>query len=221
MRKVDSSMEAYLRSYCRPETSEMQGARVHAETLNLGGISLSTFEAQFIQNFVKVSGQPIKKAVEIGTLTGLSALHWIELLELGGKLWTLEKSPEHVRLAKLSLAPHLANGVCEIIEGDALVSLAEVSKNGPFDFVFIDGNKAAYLDYWKWASENCSSGGIIVADNVFLGGSVFPNADLTHSKFSAKQIRVMCEMTQVAFADHRFSTNLVPTAEGLLIARRN
>ena len=220
MRKIDTPLESYLRQYCKSETDEMLNARGLADELNLGGISLSSIEAQFVQNFVRQTGQPVKKAIEIGTLTGLSALYWIEMLTGGGKLWTLEKSPQHAKLARQALSGKTESGVCEIVEGDAVESLKQLTAYGPFDFIFIDGNKAAYLDYWNWAVANCSMGGIIVVDNVFLGGSVFPAADIEKSKFSPKQVQVASEMTKLAFADSRFVTTIVPTSEGLLLSRR-
>ena len=59
------------------------------------------------------------KIVEIGTLTGLSALYFLELLPIDGKLWTFEKSPLHVEKSKQTLKKYIESNQCEIIEGDA------------------------------------------------------------------------------------------------------
>ncbi|MFN8790120.1 MAG: O-methyltransferase [Bdellovibrionales bacterium] len=192
-------------------------AQRHARTLNLEGISLSTAEASFLK--WAAARKPAKKAVEIGTLTGGSGVAILEALEVGGTLWTLEKNSVHSQMARSVLEP-LASALqktVHILEGDARETLKDLSRLGPFDFVFIDGNKAAYGDYLKWAESHLEPGGALVADNVFLGGEIGLEEGVT---FSKKQIQVMRQFNERLLKSSEWKSVLVPTQEGLIFAER-
>ena len=191
----------------------MKDSRNYAESVGLNAISISAVEGQLIQ-FVLSSVKP-KKVVEIGTLTGLSAQYILATMPDDGKLWTLEKSEQHAELSKKAISDKR----CRVLTGDALDALPSLESEGPFDAVFIDGNKAAYLKYFEWARKNLNSGGIIIADNVFLSGAVW--GEPTAQKFSEKQIEAVRKMNANAFADPDLSCVIIPTLEGLLICRKN
>lgn len=216
MRKEISPIYSYIESVLTPESQPKLEARKKSEELGLEAISISQTEAHLIQFLGRII-RP-KKIVEIGTLTGLSALYFLELLPRDGKLWTLEKSPEHIEKSKQSLGAYLEAGQCQIIEGDARENLHKISDQGPFDLIFIDGNKAAYYDYWKWAENNTSDNGMIIVDNVFLAGAVW--GDQSQQKFSAKQILTVQNMTKEVFQSKKFISTFIPTNEGLLILYR-
>lgn len=216
MRKDRPASYQYIESQIIPESSDQLKAREFSKQIGLESISISPTEAHLI-SFVVALIQP-RKIVEIGTLTGLSSLYFLETLGPDGKLWTFEKSTEHADLASQSLAPFIQSGQCQIIRGDATVQLPTIENQGPFDVIFIDGNKAAYYDYWIWAKNNLRSGGLILIDNVFLAGSVW--GDHTLQKFSEKQIGNVKKMTAEIMQHPDFTSTFVPTTEGLLIIRK-
>ncbi|MEQ1724173.1 MAG: class I SAM-dependent methyltransferase, partial [Pseudobdellovibrio sp.] len=151
MRKVKLKSYEYIESLSENENQNQLQARANSEKLGLGGISLSKAEAQILQ--FQLLNTSAKKVVEIGTLTGLSALYMLEILPEDAHLWTLEKSAEHAKMAEEVLAHEIKKNRCKIVVGDAKEKLNELKNEGPFDAVFIDGNKAAYLDYFNWALE--------------------------------------------------------------------
>ncbi len=216
MRKIQSPQFAYIESQLKTENEIKQFARIQSEKLGLQAISISQTEAiliQFIASLIKPN-----KIVEIGTLTGLSSLYFLDLLPKNGKLWTFEKSIQHAELASQGLISEIEKGRCEIIVGDALVKLTEIEKKGPFDIIFIDGNKSAYYNYWKWAEKNISLNGIVIIDNVFLAGAVW--GDQTQQKFNSKQIESVQKMTSEILENNNFKSTFIPTVEGLLIAQK-
>ena len=207
----------YIESCYGPENTSMQLSRQFAEQIGLGSISVSQTEAH-LMSFLAAMIRP-QKIVEIGTLTGLSCQYFLQSLHGDGSVYTLEKSKEHVELSQQVLKPWIDQGRCHIIEGDARENLAKLQ--GPFDVIFIDGNKAAYGDYWNWAKTNIRVGGIILIDNVFLSGAVWSKpgeATTTGQKFSPKQVGVMKEMTRQVLEDAAFKSTFIPTEEGLLLA---
>lgn len=216
MRNSIQPSYAYIENCYQLENEHMQLSRKFADQLGLGGISVSHTEAHLMAFLIGLI-KP-KKVVEIGTLTGLSCQYFLQLLQQDGIVYTLEKSTEHIALASQALKPWIDVGQCVIVAGDAREELPKLSSQGPFDAIFIDGNKAAYKDYWMWAKNNIRSGGMILIDNVFLAGSVW--GDLSKQKFSDKQVQTVKEMTKDVFADANFTASFVPTEEGLLIAVR-
>ncbi len=166
MRNFKEKSYEYIENLIGAENELKLKARTHADGLGLGRISLSPVEAVSLRFFAE--SIQAKKLVEVGTLTGLSALYLLEGLPSDACLWTLEKSPEHAALAGEVLQQYIEQKRCRILVGDAQQTLKDLTNEGPFDMVFIDGNNAAYLDYFNWAVANIRAGGYIVVDNVFF-----------------------------------------------------
>jgi len=210
----------------------MKLSRSYAEELGLNKISLSPIEGRLITTLV--ASRNCKKFVEIGTLTGLSALYILEGLTSGGTLWTLEKSENHAEKARDVFAQYHSiemsqlEGLSErtpkqmdaknieLILGDAEITLKTIASQGPFDGIFIDGNKAAYGKYLQWADTHIRPGGLILADNVFLFGSLW--GDNETIKVSEKQVRVMEEFNKILADSTKYISTLIPTEEGLFFA---
>jgi predicted O-methyltransferase YrrM len=195
--------------------------RQASNQLNLGGISLGKSEAHFLKWCVELS--QAKKALEIGTLTGLSGIYILDGLLPEGSLWTLEKNSEHMKYAEPILQQFATNCGKHVhpLLGDARETLAIAEKEAPFDFIFIDGNKAAYLDYLLWSEKNIKPGGYLLADNVFLSGAVSDQeSTVIEQKFSKKQIQVMRDFNQRLLESDQWRACFVPTSEGFMLAQK-
>lgn len=214
----NSNQAQYISSLMNQESKGELQSRLFAEQLGLGRISLSTNEAGILEMMIRLHGG--EKFVEIGTLTGLSMQAILRALPENAKLWTLEKNTIHADYAAQALMNSELSEKkklqVQFIVGDARQTLQEMTAQSPFDGVFIDGNKAAYLDYLKWSEENIKPGGIIIADNVFLSGAVW--GEETKQKFSEKQIRVMQEFNRSLFNFEKYFSALIPTEEGMIVA---
>jgi predicted O-methyltransferase YrrM len=214
MRIETPEVQTYIDSLTPTESTSKLKSRASAEELGLGRISLSPSEGQLLSFIVRQQG--CRKFVEIGTLTGLSAQYILEGLPVDGQLWTLEKTEVHAEKAKEALAMHPSGARAHVVVGDARVTLETLSKEGPFDGVFIDGNKAAYGDYLAWAEKNVRRDGLIIADNVFLSGAVWGAS--TVQKFSEKQIAVMQAFNKRLADSSLYDSVIVPTSEGMTAA---
>ena len=106
-----------------------------------------------------------KKAIDIGTSTGLSAI-WMTwaLSKTGGKLITIEiDEGRHKR----ALANFKATGLSEYIDArlaDAHDLVEELK--GPVDFVFSDADKDWYKNYFIAIAPKLEVGGCFTAHNV-------------------------------------------------------
>lgn len=218
MRSVhQTEQDCYIDALAPIEGDLKSQSRDFSKDLGLERISIGRAEAQLIKTLIQIHGA--KKFIEIGTLTGLSAQYILEALPDNGELWTLEKDPKHAEYAeKVFSQIQKGSKKIHVILGDAREKLKELSIEGPFDGIFIDGNKAAYLDYLLWAEENLRPGGLILADNVFLSGAVW-GAETTQ-KFSEKQVHIMKEFNSRLADPSRYQSAIIPTYEGLYIAQK-
>src|SRR5207249_2680964 len=77
---------------------------------------------------------------------------------------SVEKNPEHVRMAMENIRRANMEGRIRVIQGDGVTELKRLS--GSFDLVFLDAEKTEYLAYLKAVEKNLHKGSVIVADNV-------------------------------------------------------
>lgn len=221
MRTILSEQTKYTNAHGAAETDLMKVARSASDRLGKTPISLGVNEGRLLKFLIQLS--QVRTVVEIGTLTGYSGLWILEgLHQISAphkKFWTLEKDPAHAQAAREVFSQWKGDVSIEVLEGDANSQLEKLSSQAPFDAVFIDANKGAYLDYLKWSVANLRSGGLILADNVFLRGQVFEGSSREDSVFSAKQVSVMQEFNRILTDPARFSAVIIPTEEGLLAAQ--
>jgi len=116
--------------------------------------------------------------LEIGTLAGYSTIWLARALPQSGRLVTLELDPKHAEVARANIERAGLLAQVEIRVGKALASLATLVSEGvpPFDFVFIDADKASIPDYFQWSLKLTRPGSVIVVDNVIRKGAVLDAA---------------------------------------------
>jgi predicted O-methyltransferase YrrM len=105
-----------------------------------------------------------KKALEIGTSTGLSAI-WIAwaLSKTGGKLVTIEIDEDRYKRA---LANFKEAGLSEFIDARLADAHDLVEKlEGPFDFVFVDADKDWSKNYFTALAPKLEIGSCFTAHN--------------------------------------------------------
>lgn len=213
---------------------QLQVAIQNSESVFKKAISLSLAEGQILDFLIQQN--LCLNFVEIGTLTGHSALWILKALDQNqrslnrgpdaiGRLYTFEKDPRHAEMARSVLQTFSGLAAAEILVGDAVEKLPSIETKGPFDGIFIDGNKSAYGQYLDWAEKNLKKGALIVADNVFLSGQVFDSSSkstipMVKNKFSDKQVKVMQQVNQRLADPKKYASALIPTEEGLFVAKK-
>ena len=105
-----------------------------------------------------------KRILEVGALYGYSAILMAKNSPPKAEIISVEKNPEHVRMAMENIRRANMEGRIRVIEGDGRTELERLS--GSFDLVFLDAEKTQYLAYLKAVEKNLHEGSVIVADNV-------------------------------------------------------
>ncbi len=218
MRSIDLSKQTtYLQNlYENSKNSLFKQSENASADLNKSSIQLSWSEGQLVSFLVKSHG--CHRFVEIGTLTGFSALWILKGMESFSEITfnTFEKDPKHAMAAKKIFDQHPRSASIQLHLGDAEVELSKIENQGPFDGIFIDGNKSAYNSYLNWAEKHLKKGALILADNVFLGGAVYDES--VQTKFSHKNIQAMQDFNRRLADPQKYVSALLPTSEGLFAA---
>jgi predicted O-methyltransferase YrrM len=105
-----------------------------------------------------------RKILEVGALYGYSAILIAKNSPAKAEITSVEKSPEHARITEQNVERARLESQIKVIQGDAREILSKLP--GPFDLVFLDAEKAQYLDYLKAVEDKLPQGCVIVADNV-------------------------------------------------------
>jgi predicted O-methyltransferase YrrM len=135
-------------------------------------INVTPNQGKLLQLLAQAQGA--RNILEVGTLGGYSTIWLARALPAGGRLITLEFEPKHAEVARANIARAGLSDVVELRVGPALEMLPQLAaeRRGPFDFIFIDADKANYPGYFTWALKLSRRGTLIVADNVVRKGAV-------------------------------------------------
>ncbi|MBI1846455.1 MAG: class I SAM-dependent methyltransferase [Candidatus Rokubacteria bacterium] len=109
-----------------------------------------------------------RRAVEIGSLLGYSAILIAGSLPAGGRLVCIEVNPFLASLVEANVAEAGLGKRVKVVGGDALRAIPFLP--GRFDFVFLDAVKEDYLDYLRQLEPKLTAGAVVVADNTGIAG---------------------------------------------------
>lgn len=206
----------YIEDLYANEDVVLKRARERANILGNEYMCVVPLEGRILQFLVELS--QAEKVVEIGTLVGCSAIWMARALPSNGRLFTIEKDMRHVVKARETFVDFESSDKITFLEGAAEDWLPKISCEGPFDLIFVDGQKTSYGFYLDWCEANLRQGGILVADNTLLFGSVY--GDSSSESATIERQRVMQEFNDHLADRKRWSTIILPTSEGLTIARK-
>jgi len=186
-----------------------------AATKRLGGIAamqIAPEQAAFMTLLARATRA--RRAVEVGTFTGLSALCLARGLSDDGVLIACDVSDEWTAIGR----PYWEKaGVAHKIDlriGPAADTLATLPREETLDISFIDADKEGYLRYYEELIGRTRPNGLIVVDNVLWGGSVIdPNA----RDSSTAAIR---RFNDFVAGDPRVDCVMLPLADGLTLLRK-
>ncbi|MDD4495271.1 MAG: O-methyltransferase [Eubacteriales bacterium] len=117
-----------------------------------------------------------KKILEIGTAIGYSTILLASVLEENGRIDTVDRSEEMIRLAKENILLAGCSDKVNIILGEALDVLKCL--DGTYDMIFMDAAKGQYIEFLADCLRLLKKGGLMVTDNVLYRGLVADDADV-------------------------------------------
>jgi caffeoyl-CoA O-methyltransferase len=161
---------------------------------------------------VLVKAMAGRRALELGTFTGYSAICVARALADGGQLVTCDLSGDWTKIARRYFEEaHVADRI-DLRLGPALETLRGMTDEEPFDFAFIDADKSEYPDYYEECLRLLRPGGLIMLDNVLRSGTVLDETDDDPRSVATR------EVNERAIADERVDVAMLGVADGITLA---
>jgi caffeoyl-CoA O-methyltransferase len=211
MESVDKK-EEYILRHCTPEDPVL--AELNRQTY-LKMLNPKMISGHYQGRYLEMVSHMIRpeQVLEIGTFTGYSAICMARGLKEGGMLHTIEINDE---IKEFTMDFIRRSGMEKKIfmhTGDAREIIPTLK--GPFDLVFIDGDKSQYVQYFQLVLPLVRYGGFILADNVLWGGKVY-----TTENRDDENTRYIHEFNEIIQNDARVENFLLPIRDGLMIIRK-
>ena len=211
---INKEIEKYINNHSLELNSVQKEIISYNEKLgDIKRMQIAVSQCHFLHLIIKTS--KIKKVLEIGTFTGLSALTMSLALPKEGKLIALDKNKETSKVAKNFFIKSNQNDKIKIIIGSAIDSLKDLkNQNQKFDLVFIDADKENYKNYYDHSLDLIDSNGLIIIDNVLWHGEVIDKNN------KDKLTLVIRDFNLYVNKDKRTENLILPLGDGLTICRK-
>jgi caffeoyl-CoA O-methyltransferase len=204
---IDAPIEQFADDHTEPETDLYR--RLREETyrvMDRPQMQVGIVEGRFLKTLVRLMNA--RTVLEIGMFTGYSTLMMADGLPEDGRLITCEIDPKAEAIARRYFAESPNGYKIDVRMGPALETIRTLS--GPLDFVFIDGDKPNYSNYYQACLPLLKPGGLIVADNVLWSGKVIDPKDDTD--------RAIVAFNRLVQSDARVENVCLTIRDGMMLA---
>jgi caffeoyl-CoA O-methyltransferase len=210
---LSPELAGYLVAHGTPPDAVQEALIEETATLGaVAGMQIAPEQGAFLTVLTRLIGA--RRAIEIGTFTGYSALCIARGLPADGRLVCCDVSEEWTAIGRRAWG---AAGVADRIDlriAPALQTLAALPADTTFDLAFIDADKPNYPNYFEALLPKMRDNGVILVDNVLWDGRVVkPDAD------DENTVAIRAFNDKVA-NDTRVDTVMLPIADGLTLARK-
>jgi caffeoyl-CoA O-methyltransferase len=211
---VDQAIAAYAIAHSSdPDAVQLELQTVTQErTGALAGMQIGDDQADFMETLVRAMGA--RRAVEVGTFTGYSALAVARGMGPEGRLLCCDVSEEWTSIARQYWEKA---GIADRIDlrlGPGLDTLRALPSGEQFDFAFVDADKAGYRDYYEEIIPRLRIGGLLLADNTLWSGRVARDDESDESTVAMRAFN-----DHVA-ADPRVRIAMLTIGDGVTVVQR-
>jgi predicted O-methyltransferase YrrM len=211
---LPDAVEAYVLAMAREDDV---ARRLREETARLpqAGMQIGADQAAFLALLVRAIGA--RRALEIGTFTGYSALAIARALPDDGRLTCCDVSVDWTAIARRYWAEAGVDAKIDLRLAPALETLAALraADATPFDFVFIDADKASYAAYYEACLALTRPGALIAIDNTLWSGRV------VRERRGDADTEALKALNLALRDDPRVDAVLLPVGDGLTLVRKS
>ena len=211
---INKAIEEYINNHSIELNPIQKEIISYNETLgDIKRMQIAVSQCHFLHLIIKTS--KVKKILEIGTFTGLSALSMSLALPDDGKLIALDKNKETNKIALNFFNKANQGKKIQTIVKPALETLKNLKEQKQkFDLVFIDADKENYKNYYDQSLDLIDKNGLIIIDNVLWHGEV---VDKKNQDKLTINIR---EFNYYVNNDKRIENLIIPIGDGLNVCRK-
>jgi caffeoyl-CoA O-methyltransferase len=186
-----------------------------AETEALGGISMMQIapeQGAFMTLLTRLISA--RRAIEVGTFTGYSAISIARGLSDEGTLLCCDVNEEWTAVARKYWERAGVDDKIELRIAPAIETLRSLPAGEQFDLAFIDADKPNYPHYYEEVLARLRRNGVILVDNTLWGGAV---ADSKATDDNTNAIRAF---NDAVAADDRVESTILTVGDGLTLIRK-
>lgn len=186
------------------------------ETAALGGISMmqiSPEQGAFLTILTRALG--VRRAVEVGTFTGYSALCITRGLADNGSLLCCDVSEEWTNVGRKHWAEAGVTDKITLEIRPAVETLRALPRDEVFDLAFIDADKPGYPAYYEEILVRTRPNGVILVDNVLWSGNV------AKREMDDENTNAIRAFNDLVASDARVESVILPIADGLTFIRKH
>ena len=211
---INEKIEKYINNHSFELNPVQKEIISYNESLgDIKKMQVSVSQCHLLHLIIKTS--KVKKILEIGTFTGLSALSMSLALPVDGKLLALDNNIKTTEVAKNFFKMAKQENKIETIVKPALESLADLKRqNKIFDLIFIDADKENYINYYDKSLELINRNGLIIIDNVLWHGEVIDEKNQDNLTINIR------EFNSYVNKDKKTENLIIPLGDGLTICRK-
>ena len=213
--QLSDAVYQYLQDHSLRESDVLRRLREETATLKEARMQLSPEQGQLLTFLAELTGA--RKAIEVGTFTGYSALCVASALPNDGCLIACDVSETWTAIGQRYWEEAGVDSKIDLRIAPALETLDELlaaGEAGSYDFALIDADKENYKAYYERILLLLRSGGLLLVDNVLWSGKV---ADPDHTEESTLAIRAF---NRKVHADDRVSLSMLPIGDGMTLVRK-
>jgi caffeoyl-CoA O-methyltransferase len=210
---LSPEIHAYLIAHGAPPDAVLE--ELARETQKVGPLAMMQVapeQGALLTLLTKLTGA--RRAIEVGTFTGYSALCIARGLPPGGKLLCCDVSEEWTEIAKRFWEKAGVADKIELVIAPAAETLRALPEREEWDLAFIDADKPGYPVYYAEILKRLRPGGLILADNVLWMGRV---VDAAADDPQTQAIRAFNDLVA---KDDRVEKVMLPVADGLTLIRK-
>jgi predicted O-methyltransferase YrrM len=193
-------------------TATQQALRLETSKREDSQMQINVMQGQILTWLMRTL--QVRRALEIGTYTGYSALCMAIGMPKDGRLFSCDIDRETAAIAQKYFAKAHLTQKLSIEIGPAIQTLRQMQSKGfarSFDFAFIDADKRNYRHYYEHVLRLIRPGGVIAIDNVFWGGRV---ADPACQDEDTRAIR---SLNNLIARDARVYVSVIPISDGMTL----
>lgn len=210
---LNDTLYQYFFEHACKENAILQELREFTHTMPQAAMQISPEQGQFMGFLLRL--MQAKTYLEIGTFTGYSSLIAALNTPDQAKIYALDISETFTNIAKTYWEKAGVSHKISLHLAPASETLHMFQANAQtFDFIFIDADKANYLDYFEAALTLLAPRGVIAVDNVLWYGKV---ADIEAQDKETNAIRAL--NTRIS-ADNNLYHTLIPIGDGLSLVQK-
>jgi len=214
--EADAIVKPYITEYIRRELKKSDGILLELEEYaKEHNVPISHPEtAKLILNLGYLK-RP-KHILEIGCAIGYSSILLSRTLAKGGKITTLEYSPDMAEIARNNVKKAGLSDVINVVEADAKDYLSYIDEDEYFDYIFLDGPKAHYLYMLDECVRLLAPGGVLVSDNILYKGMTATDDLVQRRKITiVKRLRAFIS----ALTNHpELETSILSVGDGITVS---